>query len=163
MMKLFILSLAMIITVLFTGCMQKMYVGVKSSKAATLQLIPNSKTDSDVLYAKITDYSKGCEDMDELGYISTYSDTVSKPVNVHADKPLLIQVSYYSTGFAADGPESTDFVLTPKKNKHYIIEYVKKKVRGFTETDFYVYMKNGKKAVEIPEKRLRNFNYRECM
>lgn len=154
--------LSFIIATLFSGC-AKMYVEPKSSNVATLQLIPKSKTLilSDNMYAGLSDYSKGCAKMVELGVFGTDSDTPSKVVKIPAEIPLLVKVSYFVNG--GNSSDNIDFVLTPKKNKDYIIEYVKKKKNGRTITDFYVYMKKGKKTVDIPEKRIRDFNYRECM
>lgn len=151
-----------ILVLLFSGCtLPKAYVNVDSKDAATLQLIPKSKTliIKDYLVANISDYSKGCQKMVDLGVLGTDSDTPSVIVKLPAEKSLLVKVKYYTDNII----ETTDFVLRTEKKKNYIIEYVKKEVKGKTRTDFYVYMKDGKKNIDIPEKRLRDFNNRECM
>lgn len=155
----------LIFMMIFSGC-AKMYVDVKSSDYATFQLIPKSKTlvFSDHLTANISDYTNGCADMVELGYVYTDTDTPSEIVKIPVKTPLLLKLKHVpSISGAVTTIDSTDFILTAQKNKHYIVEFVKKIVNGKERTDFYVYMKNGTKIEDVPDSAIRNFNYRECM
>lgn len=170
-MKKSLLLVSAIVALFFSGCGLKPYVDVKSANHATLQLVPKSKTliFVDDYYAHITDLSKGCDydyDEDYLGAIETDSDTPSRIAKIPAEKPLMINARYRVESNNQVYTEYYIFLLTPKKNSHYVVEYVKKNLGLFkgTVSDFYVYEKRGNKEVKIPKSRIkRSFDYdRQC-
>lgn len=149
----------------FISCGPRAYVDVKSKDYATLQLIPDSKMGvfSDTFYTIIQEYSTDCANMKELGYLTTKSDQESKIIKIPAEKLLLLKAGY--PGFLAFGSPQIpdiDFVLKPKKNMHYIVRYVHDSLKRNVPGDFYVYMQDGERTLDIPRDRLRNFNAREC-
>ena len=149
----------------FSGCAQQ-YVEVKSPKYATLKLVPHVNTllFSDYLTAQINDYEKGCQDMVDLGYISTNTDTPSKAYKIPVNKPLMIKVTYMpSVSGAVTVTHSIHFVLKPQQYKNYVVEYFQKDKKGNEVNDFYVYTIDKKGKHDIPESQIRDFNYRECM
>lgn len=170
-MKKSLFLVSAIIALLFSGCGLKPYVDVTSKDYATLQLVPKSKTliFKDDYYANITDFSDGCDynhDKSYLGAVKTDSDTPSRVVKIPSEKPLLINANYVVESNGNTYVEYNVFLLTPKKNKNYIVEYVKKDLGLFkgTISDFYVYEKVGDKEVKIPKSRIvRSFDYsKEC-
>lgn len=154
------------IALLLSGCGIKPYVDVTSKDYATLQLVPKSETliFADDYYAIIEDFSKGCKDSVMLGMVMTDSDTPSRIVKLPVKKPLLITTKYVVTSGNSTFTDYTQFVLTPEKNRDYIVEYVKTDVDFFqTTSDFHTYMKKGKEILDIPSSSIRSFSHaREC-
>lgn len=158
-----------VIVVLLSACGAKPYVDVKSDDSATLQLIPKSKTllFTDAYYAFVTDFSHGCDydyDRDYLGIFETNSDTPSRKIKIPSEKPLIIDAKYKVTSGNSVYIEYFSFLLTPQKNKDYVVEYTKKSLGLFKDiSDFYVYEKSGDKEIKVPSSRIRNFNFKkEC-
>jgi hypothetical protein len=149
------------IALLLAGCGTRPYVDVESKEYATLQLIPKSETMifTDDYYAIIEDFSKGCEDRVVLGKVATDSDTPSRVVKIPVEKPLLITAYYRISDLNTDYTEYSRFILTPEKNRHYIVEYMKKEISFFqTISDFDVYMQEGDKKLKISDSRMRAFS-----
>lgn len=168
-MKKSTLFLGAVLALLLTGCGAKPYVDVKSDDYATLQLVPNSKTlmMTDEYGAHIFDYTKGCDfdqDNDYLGLIETDSDTPSRVVKIPVETPQIIKVYYTDEGLNSSHTIYTMYVLTPEKNKHYVVNYMRKEIDFFnTLSEFDVYVQDGDKKVDVPSSRLREYNYeQEC-
>lgn len=169
-MKKSLLFFGTIITaLLLTGCGARPYVDVKSNDYATLQLIPKSETLilKDDYGAHIYDYSKGCDfdyGEDYMGTVKTDSDTPSRIVKIPVETPQMIKVFYVTDNFDSQHTTLMSVVLIPEKNKHYVIEYVKKEIDFFHElSEFDIYTKEGKEKVDVPRTRVRNFDYKaEC-
>jgi len=154
-----------VIALLLSGC-TKDYVDVKSNNYATVQLVPQSKTllFSDDYYAFIYDYSKGCQGEEELGILETDSDTPSRIAKIPINKPLRFAVYYRVQSGNSTYKEFTSFILKPQKYANYKIKYEKKDLNLFRSvSDFNVYMKQGNKRMQVPNSRIREFNYeKEC-
>lgn len=164
---LFIGTIAMVMAL--TGCGAKPYVDVKSEDYATLQLVPKSETliIKDDYGAHLFDYSKGCDfdqDDDYVGSIITDSDTPSRVVKIPVDMPQIIKVYYTDEGINSSHTIYTMYLLTPEKNKHYVINYMRKEIDFFnTLSEFDVYEQDGDKKLDVPSSRLRAYNYeQEC-
>jgi len=160
---------AIITALLLTGCGAKPYVDVKSNEYATLQLIPKSETlfIKDEYGAHLFDYSKGCDfddDRDYVGSIKTDSDTPSRIVKIPVDTPQIIKVYYEVDNLDSTHTTYTMLLLTPEKNKHYVIEYVRKDIDFFHELrEFDIYMQEGKDKIDVPIERVRQYDYEaEC-
>ena len=54
-------------------------------------------------------------------------------------------------------------MLTPEKNRHYIVEYMRKDISFFeTMSDFDIYMQDGDKKMDIPASRIRELTQEEA-
>ena len=153
----FIYSIALF-SLMLVGC-AKPYVETGAADYATLKLVAQADNlmFEDYVTAELHDYSKGCSDMVGLGYVYTKTNEESKAYKIAAETPLMVKVSFTTV------IHTTDFVLKPQKNKNYVVEYLQEDKSGNRVDDFYVYMMDEKGASEIPNERIRNFNYRECM
>jgi hypothetical protein len=149
---------SVLMTVMMSGC-AKYYSEVTTEEYATLELLPKSETlfFADAYYAHIYDYSKGCDGIENLGTVYTDSDT-PKSVKIPVGTPLMIRVNYQVN----QSHNYLEFVLTPEKHRHYVVEYVREEVDGKLKRDFSVYMLKGNAPVEIPSESIRAFNSREC-
>ena len=160
----FIYSIALF-SLMLVGC-AKPYVETNAADYATLKLVAQADNlmFEDYVTAELHDYSKGCSDMVGLGYVYTKTNEESKAYKIAAETPLMVKVSFTpSVSGGTTVIHTTDFVLKPQKNKNYVVEYLQKDKSGNRVDDFYVYMMDEKGASEIPNERIRNFNYRECM
>ncbi|PHR58083.1 MAG: hypothetical protein COA44_04030 [Arcobacter sp.] len=149
------------IALIFSGCGVKTYVDIKSKNYATLQLIPKSETliFTDDYYTILYDISKGCKNSVTLGAVETDSDTPSRIVKIPVEKKLRIHLAYKVESGNSTYTEYTNYVLKPKKGKHYIFEYAKKEISFFkTLSEFDAYMMEGKEIVRIPSKRIGNYD-----
>ena len=163
-MKLSLLFVGTILALVLSGCGAKPYVDVTSKDYATLQLVPKSKTliFSDDYYAFIDDMSKGCDGIDPMGMIMTDSDTPSRVVKLPVEKPLRITVDYRIESGNSVYTEYMQFMLVPEKNRHYVVEYMRKDVGLFeTMSDFDVYMQEGDKKLDVPSDRIRELTKEE--
>lgn len=148
-----------IVMVLLTGCggakpYVNMNIEIESDDYATLQLIAFSKTPlfAEDFYADMSDYTKGCNDMIELGKMYTNSDTPSKLAKIPSEKPIFIHAVYKNNIMNS----SVDFILTPEKNKQYVLEYVR------LNDKYTLYQLEGSEKNNVPGSRIRNFNLSEC-
>jgi len=154
-----------LVSLMLVGCARP-YVETSAADHATLKLVAQADNliFEDYVTAELHDYSKGCSDMVGLGYVYTKTNEQSKAYKIPAETPLMVKVSFTpSVSGGTTVIHSTDFVLKPQKNKNYVVEYRQEDKNGNRVDDFYVYMIDEKGASEIPNERLRNFNYRECM
>jgi len=163
-MKKISLLLGVIVALSLTGCV-KLYKDVKSDEFATYQMQTKGAPFywNDSYYVTIYDYSKGCNDMVELGLISAGFGSSTEIAKIPAETPLLFKVTYLMFKGNSEYRENTNFILTPENAKHYIVEYEKEEVDGDVNSQFYVYMKNGENAMDIPDSRIRPFKVRDCM
>ncbi len=148
---------------MLTGCV-KLYKDVKSDEFATYVMKTKGEPFywNDSYYVNIYDYSKGCNNMVELGLISAGFGSSSESVKLPVDTPLLFKVTYLMNKGNNQYRDNTNFILTPEKGKHYIVEYEKKEVDDAIKSEYHVYTENGGKAMEIPDSRLRDFKSRDC-
>jgi hypothetical protein len=164
-LKVSLLFFGLVMSLLLAGCGARPYVDVKSGDYATLQLVPKSETVifTDDFYVFIDDFSKGCDDIGEMGIVKTDSDTKSRVVKLPVDKPLRLSAYYKIESFNETYKEYTQFMLTPEKNRHYIVEYMRKDISLFeTMSDFDVYMQEGDKKMDIPASRIRELTQEEA-
>lgn len=149
--RLFITSIVTVLSL--SGCVSK-YQSTDSPDYATLELISKSNTMffADNYYAEIDDYSKGCNNTESLGVVISDSDVKSKVVKIPIGIPLKIHANYAHSSY-----DDISFILTPKKNAHYVVEYVQ------DSRQFYVYTKVGNKKLDIPDANIRMFHVRECL
>lgn len=157
------LLLGVVLALSLTGCV-KLYKDVKSDEFATYQM--NTKGEpfywNDSYYVTIYDFSNGCNDLDELGLISAGFGSSSDVVKLPIGRPLLFKVTYLMNKGNNQFRDNTNFILTPENGKHYIVEYEKKEVDGDVIGQYYVYMKNGEKVLDIPDSRIQPFKARDC-
>ena len=159
-MKKSLLFLASIfVGLLLTGCGgAKPYVDVTTSDYATLEL--TSKTDTNGIGESLTVYIEhsSCTDPKKLGKVETGMNTSSRTIKIPVDKPLWIGVRYEYAMIYDSATFADNFVLTPEKNKHYVVKYVSKDL-SFTQAlrgaDIYM-LEDGKK-VDIPNSRLHTY------
>lgn len=151
---------------LFTGCGFKQYVDVKSDDYATLQLVSKSETSlfTDEYYAIISTYEQRCKNSIHAGKIlETDSDTPSRIVKIAVEKPIKLNVNYKIESFNSMQIERAQYILIPEKNKHYIVEYIRKDIGSQTLSDYNIYEFDGKNKVRIPDSRIRVFDpEKEC-
>ena len=164
-MKKSLLVLTSILALLLTGCNSaKPYVDVKSSDYATFKLVPKTSKTFGTLDAYIDDYSLGCKKAVRLGMIETGPKSESRTIKLPVDRPIWIRVNFESSGYSSSQLDSKIFVLTPEKDKEYVVVYILKDL-SFTQTisDFDVHMVEDGTIVDIPSSRIRDFNYvKEC-
>ena len=167
-MKLGSLFFGAVAAFVLTGCGAKPYVDTDAKEYATFQIVPHSETliFTDDYYALIDDYSKGCSESKTLGIVETDSDTPSRVVKLPVGKPMLIGVYYKIEALdnSSSYTEYTKYVLTPRKDKHYVVSYVRKDLSFFeTMSDFDIYMEEGDKKVDVPASDVREFDWAtEC-
>lgn len=153
------------VALLLTGCGGvKPYVDVTTSDYATLQL--TSTTDTNGIGEDLTVYIDylNCTDSVELGKVETEINTPSRIIKIPVEKPLWINVRYVYQILYDSATYTDTFVLTPEKNKHYVVKYVSKDL-SFTQAlrDIDVFMLENGKPVDIPSSRIRGFSYaKEC-
>lgn len=163
-MKKISLLLGVLIALSLSGCV-KLYKDVKTDEYATYQMSTKGEPVywNDSYYVNIYDFSKGCNNMVELGLISAGFGSSSDIVKLPVEVPLLFKVTYLMNQGNNQYRETTNFILTPENGKHYIVEYEKKEVDGAVKSDYHVYTKNGGKSTDIPDTRIRDFKSRDCM
>lgn len=164
MKKVILLLTAALAAFTFTGCF-KIYKDVQTPEYATLQLMTKGEPFSwtDVVRANLFDYSKGCSDMVDLGWMGTRSTEPGEIAKIPADIPLLLKISYEENKGRNQYIEYIDVILTPEKKNNYIVEYEKEVIEDKTHTKFNFYTKKGEKMYSIPEERIHEFNSRDCM
>lgn len=146
-----------VMSFMLSGCV-KFYKDVKTEEHATFQMQTKGEgfAFNDSYYVSIYDYSKGCNDMVDLGAVSASSGSIKLPVEI----PLMLKVTFNQNKGRDQYFYTTSFVLTPENRKHYVVEYEKSKKDP--EGEFHVFMKNGEKAMDIPSSRIHDFNVRDC-
>lgn len=149
-----------IMSFMLSGCV-KLYKDVKTDEHATYQMHTKGEDFSwnDSYYVNIYDYSKGCNDIVELGIISAGFGSETKIAKLPVEVPLYFKVTFIKTIGRNQYFDITSFILTPEKNKNYVVEYERNDGNG----KYYVFMKNGEKAMDIPSSRIKDFSSKDCM
>lgn len=164
MKKSILLMTGMLVVLMLSGCV-KFYKDVETDEYATYEMTtkgsPFHWNSGYVVW--IYDYSKGCKDMIELGVISAGFGAKTDIKKLPVEIPLLLKVEYSENKGANRYVDYTNFILTPEKSRHYVVEYERKEVNDQVQSEYHVYMQNGDKAVDIPSTRIREFNNRDCM
>jgi len=154
------------LSLLLTGCGVKPYVDVDvdSKEYALLQLEYKGDVSSGRYITYIRDYSKGCKDTIMLGQVSVDKGASSKVVKIPVEQPLWISVNYVENGLSSSYSDTSIFVLTPEKNKRYVVDYMRKDIDfSHAVSDFDIYMLEGDVKVDISPSRTHTFNEaREC-
>ena len=96
--------------------------------------------------------------------IETDSDTPSRVAKIPTDRPLRFAVYYKVQNGNSVYEEFTNFILKPQLHANYKIQYEKKDINLFRSvSDFSVYMQQGNKRMQVPNSRIRSYNYeQEC-
>lgn len=142
---------------LLAGCGVKPYVDVQSDDYATLQLIyKGDAPGSFIVY--IEDFSNGCKKAVQLGKVVADKNTRTKSVKIPVEVPLWMSVNYVENSFNSSYADTEMFVLTPEKNKHYVVDYMRKEIDFFNSIgDLDVYMIEEGEQKKIPTSRKRAF------
>lgn len=108
-------------------------------------------------HTEVTAKGNGKKGESYLGELKTDSDTPSKVIRIPASKPLRLVGSYIDTSNNKAYIEYTDIVFVPKRNKHYVLMYIKKKLSIFRSvSDFKLLEERDGKY--IPVNSVRNFD-----
>ena len=159
-MKKSMILTGLLLAVLFSGCSLKSYQDTTNPNYATVQLVPKSKTlfFADDYYSALHDLNNVCDENKEsfLGAVKTDSDTPSRLAKVAAEKPLYIYTAYVIESDYGTEIIYNEVALRPQKNRHYVIEYERKKINFFRTADQYSYymLEDGKKY-KIPANRIK--------